>query len=409
MAFVHDQQRVLRQVFEQGGRRFARIAAGEVARVVLDSLAGAGGLHHLDVEDGALFETLALEQLALGLQLREPFLQLDLDLRDRLRERGPRRDVVAVGVDRDAFHLGRDLAGQRVEFADAVDLVPEQGDAPGAVIEVGWPDVHALAAHAEGAAREEGVVAAVLLFHEALHQRVAVDPPAAFELHDHAAVGLDRPDAVDAGDGGDDHHVVAFEQRLRGGMPHAVDLLVDLGILLDIGVGARHIGFRLEVVVVADEVFHRVVGEEGLHLAIELGRERLVGGEHQRGALQFLDHLGHGEGLARAGDAQQHLVAFALQQPARQFTDGGGLVAIGLEGGDDLEPPFGRRRRALLRHEHHGAGGDQVHRAKMAPGRRRRHLRLRRKAMPGEGFEPPAFGLQNRCTTTVLTRRAALV
>ena len=25
--------------------------------------------------------------------------------------------------------------------------------------------------------------------------------------------------------------------------------------------------------------------------------------------------------------------------------------------------------------------------------------------LPGEGFEPPAFGLQNRCTTTVLTRR----
>jgi hypothetical protein len=26
-------------------------------------------------------------------------------------------------------------------------------------------------------------------------------------------------------------------------------------------------------------------------------------------------------------------------------------------------------------------------------------------SMPGEGFEPPAFGLQNRCTTTVLTRQ----
>jgi hypothetical protein len=25
--------------------------------------------------------------------------------------------------------------------------------------------------------------------------------------------------------------------------------------------------------------------------------------------------------------------------------------------------------------------------------------------VPGEGFEPPTFGLQNRCTTTVLTRR----
>jgi hypothetical protein len=26
--------------------------------------------------------------------------------------------------------------------------------------------------------------------------------------------------------------------------------------------------------------------------------------------------------------------------------------------------------------------------------------------VPGEGFEPPTFGLQNRCTTTVLTRQA---
>jgi hypothetical protein len=26
--------------------------------------------------------------------------------------------------------------------------------------------------------------------------------------------------------------------------------------------------------------------------------------------------------------------------------------------------------------------------------------------VPGEGFEPPTFGLQNRCTTTVLTRHS---
>jgi hypothetical protein len=27
--------------------------------------------------------------------------------------------------------------------------------------------------------------------------------------------------------------------------------------------------------------------------------------------------------------------------------------------------------------------------------------------MPAEGFEPPTYGLQNRCTTTVLSRRRA--
>jgi hypothetical protein len=31
------------------------------------------------------------------------------------------------------------------------------------------------------------------------------------------------------------------------------------------------------------------------------------------------------------------------------------------------------------------------------------------KLVPGEGFEPPTFGLQNRCTTTVLTRRSGMV
>ena len=29
--------------------------------------------------------------------------------------------------------------------------------------------------------------------------------------------------------------------------------------------------------------------------------------------------------------------------------------------------------------------------------------------MPAEGFEPPTYGLQNRCTTTVLSRPGALI
>ena len=29
--------------------------------------------------------------------------------------------------------------------------------------------------------------------------------------------------------------------------------------------------------------------------------------------------------------------------------------------------------------------------------------------VPGEGFEPPTFGLQNRCTATVLTRHQEFI
>jgi hypothetical protein len=49
---------------------------------------------------------------------------------------------------------------------------------------------------------------------------------------------------------------------------HAVDLVVDRGVLLDVGVAAGDVGLGLVVVVVADEVLDRVLGEE----VPELGR-----------------------------------------------------------------------------------------------------------------------------------------
>ena len=129
-------------------------------------------------------------------------------------------------------------------------------------------------------------------------------------------------------------------------MAHAVDLLVDRAFLLDIGVGPRHIGLGLVVVVVGDEILHRVLGKEALHLAIELGGQGLVRRQDQGRALQMLDDMGHGEGLARAGDAQQDLVALLALEPGDELDDGLGLVARGLVVGDDLEGHApGRPRR----------------------------------------------------------------
>ena len=126
--------------------------------------------------------------------------------------------------------------------------------------------------------------------------------------------------------------VVAFQQRARRRMAHAVDLLVDGGFLLDIGVGARDVGLRLVVVVIGDEVLDRVVGEERLELAIELRRQRLVRRQDQRRALRRLDDLGHRESLAGAGDAEQHLRALAAPRGcprrARRSPSAGRLLAV---------------------------------------------------------------------------------
>ena len=48
--------------------------------------------------------------------------------------------------------------------------------------------------------------------------------------------------------------------------------------------------------------------------------------QHQRGPADGLDDLGHGERLARAGDAEQHLVLFAVADTARQLGDGVFLI-----------------------------------------------------------------------------------
>ena len=95
-------------------------------------------------------------------------------------------------------------------------------------------------------------------------------------------------------------------------MAHPVDRLVHRAFLLDVGVRAGDIGLGLVIIVIGDEILDRIVGEEALELAVELRGEDLVRREHERRALQRLDHLGHGEGLARAGDAEQHLGLLAL-------------------------------------------------------------------------------------------------
>jgi hypothetical protein len=65
VALVDHDERIARQVVDERGRRLARSASRQVARVVLDPLAEPELVHHLEVEVGALLQALQLEELAL--------------------------------------------------------------------------------------------------------------------------------------------------------------------------------------------------------------------------------------------------------------------------------------------------------------------------------------------------------
>src|SRR5205807_10319375 len=93
-----------------------------------------------------------------------------------------------------------------------------------------------LPAYPELPAAERLVVAAVLDVDELAEELVAVDHVALPEQSHLLVVLLRRAQAVDAGDAGHDDHVAPSEQRRRGGVPEAVDLVVDRRVLLDVEV-----------------------------------------------------------------------------------------------------------------------------------------------------------------------------
>ena len=133
-------------------------------------------------------------------------------------------------------------------------------------------------------------------------------------------------------------------------MAHAVDLVVYGGVLFYISVRGGDVRLGLVVIVVAYEVAHGGVGEELLEFRRQLRRQGLVVGDHQGGALQALDDVCHGEGLAGARNAQQHLVLHAAFDAPHQFLYGLGLVAPGKEAAFETEhyfPPPSLRLRAI--------------------------------------------------------------
>ena len=85
------------------------------------------------------------------------------------------------------------------------------------------------------------------------------------------------------------------------------------------------------IIVIADEIFHRIIGEKSFEFAIKLRGEGFVWRKNNRWALGVLYDPRHGEGLARARGPEQYLIGLARSDALHQLFDGGGLVACGGE------------------------------------------------------------------------------
>ena len=110
-------------------------------------------------------------------------------------------------------------------------------------------------------------------------------------------------------------------------MAQALNFIVDGRFFFNIGVRMRDICLRLIVIVIGNEILHRVVREKLLEFRAQLCCQGLIMSQHQRGALYLLNDFRHGIGLAAAGHTQQHLLINPVIQTVYQGLYGLRLVA----------------------------------------------------------------------------------
>ncbi|CCX41509.1 unknown [Clostridium sp. CAG:1024] len=305
--FVHKEQKILRKIVDERKRRFARPSAVKIAAVVLDAAAKADLTHHFQIVFRALRKPLRLDELAVAGQLLDAERTVPFNLLHGGHELFVARRVVRSGEDRDVRAVAENFARDRRHLADAVHLVPEELDPQRLVRPVRGENVQHVAAHAEGPARKIIVVALKLDIDETLDHLVAGDLHAAAQRDGQFQVFFRIAERVNAGYGRHDDDVSALVQRTGRAVAQLVDLVVDVHGLFNVGVRRGDICLRLVIVVIRNEVLHSGIRKKLLELGAELCGERLVVRDDERGLLHALDDLRHGEGLAAAGHAEQHL------------------------------------------------------------------------------------------------------
>ena len=337
MGLIDDDQEVIGEEVHQGQGRRSLGHGVQVPGVVLDAGAEACLPQHLDVEVGPLRDALGFNQLVLPLEEAHSLFQLFLDIVTGGLYLVHGHHVVGGREDGDVTQHRVHPAGEGLHLGDAVDFVPEELNPDEVVPALGRVYLYDVPVHPKAPSVHVHLVAGVLDVHQLPQHLVAVLHHPGAQGDHHALVFFRAAQAVDAGHAGHHHHVPALCQGDRGGKTELLYLVVDGGVLGDVGVGGGHVGFRLVVVVVGHKIFYRVLRKKFLELAVELAGQGLIVGYDQGGLVKLCNHVGHGESLAAAGNAQQSLELVAFLKALDQLGYGCGLVACGFVFGMKFE------------------------------------------------------------------------
>ena len=327
MRLVDDNQIIVRKIIHQGVRRILGRQPRKMHRVVLDARADAGLAKHLDIVVRALRDALKLQKLIVRAEILSPLLKLRLDVRKRPLHLLRLHDIVGRREDDHVGKVRYRPSLQRIDALQPVHLIAEKLDAVCLSRAVHGIHLEHIAVRAKCSALKIHLVPLVLDVHEPPHYGLARNLHAGAEGDGHVFVINRAAEPVDTRYARHHDDITPLRKSRRRGVPETVDLVVDVRVLLDVGIGRRNIRLRLVIVVVTHEVFNRIFRKILFELTVQLRRERLVVRNNQCRTVQLCDDIGHRKCLAGPGDAEKRLELFAGAETVHQLRNRLRLVA----------------------------------------------------------------------------------
>ncbi len=239
VAFVHEQQKVLREIVQQRHWRASGRAVRDDAGIVLYPGAVAQLLHHVYVVISALLYALGLDELVIVREVLHPLVALTADALYRGGHFFLCGDVVTGRVNDGVGEIPLRRAGDDVYLTQAVYLVAEELNADGAVVPIGGEYLHRVAAHAEHVALKRDIVALIPRRDELAQKLVHIPLLAGAHGDGHICKIVRLTKAVYAGHGGHNDNVAPLQQGEGRRKAQAVYLVVYGAVLFYIrsGVG----------------------------------------------------------------------------------------------------------------------------------------------------------------------------
>ncbi len=157
-------------------------------RIVLDPLAEAQLVEHFQVETGALFNALQLDQLVVLLKKFHTLAQFGLDRFDGAQRRTAGGYIMAGRIDRITRDFSQRAPGKRIEQRHAFDFIVEQRYAHGGFRAFRRKDIQHVSPHPERPARKFEFVAFILHFGQTLNGFALGNFFVFAQMQDHAVI-----------------------------------------------------------------------------------------------------------------------------------------------------------------------------------------------------------------------------